>query len=196
MKASRYLVFLLAPIFVIQPAEPKSKKQGDVPTVFQTARSVYVEADQGDITRLGVYSEDRQAVSDVQSGLLDWNRYTVVPRRDQADLILVVRRGRLAATEGRGNLSVSARPGPSPSRGGLPGSLGSDNDIGAASEAGPDDDLLAVYSVDKGGEAKGPIWRRQMVNGLKNPGLPLFKQLRKAVDQAYPMQPARTRPGP
>jgi hypothetical protein len=46
-----------------------------------------------------LYSEDRQAIADVTHALQTWNRYTLTIRRQDADLVFVVRKGRLAAAK-------------------------------------------------------------------------------------------------
>ena len=85
------LILLLVAPFAV--AQQKPKKHSDLPAVFSNARYVYVQAEDGDIMRPGLYPEDRDAISDVQQGIRDWNRYAVAINREDADLIFIVRKG-------------------------------------------------------------------------------------------------------
>ncbi|HUN86219.1 MAG TPA: hypothetical protein VMU48_17700 [Terracidiphilus sp.] len=186
MKISTLLVPLVLLVSVVGLAQNKSTKRAGIPAVFQTAHSVYVEADSGDTTRPGMYAEDREAISNVESGLQEWNRYTIAPRRDQADLIVVVRKGRFAGEQVHDGLSVGTRPMiPGSAR---PAPMGSGEEVGSEGEVDQKDDLLMVYMVSSDGDLTGPIWRREMVKGLDAPKVELLRQLRKSVDRAYPMQ--------
>ena len=186
------IIRLVVPIVMLLPIvgspQNKAKKYSDVPPVFQTARSVYVEADNGDTTQPDAYAGNREAVSNVESGLEEWNRYAVASRRDQADLIIVVRKGRFAGEQVHDGLSVGTRPM-------IPGSarpvpMGSGEQVGSEGEADQKDDLLAVYSLSRDGQLTGPVWRREMVKGLDAPKVELLRQLRKSIDRAYPVQPS------
>jgi hypothetical protein len=74
----------------------KDKKKKDLSAVFSTARYVYVQAEDGDVMDPRLFPEDRQAIADVQDMLKDWNRYTVTLSRKDAELVMIVRKGRLA----------------------------------------------------------------------------------------------------
>jgi len=174
----------------------KTKKHNDVPAIFQNAHFIYVEAVDGDAMKPGLFPDDRQAINDVEDGLRDWNRYTLTTRRMEADVVLVVRKGRIAGAQARGGIGGGTRApvSPSSSRGaGQPGQAGgqpgdSDN-IGAEAEIGPANDMLRVYIVNGDGKLSGPLWTREMQDGLDAPGLMLLQQLRAAVERAYPTQP-------
>ena len=86
---------LLLLLFFPGPAQSK-KKDPDVPALFRQARYVYVEAVDGDAFNPRLYPEDRQAIADVVTALQAWNRYTLATRRQGADLVFVVRKGRVA----------------------------------------------------------------------------------------------------
>ena len=45
----------------------------------------------------GLFPEDREAIANVQDALKDWHRYALTINRGDADLIIIVRKGRLAA---------------------------------------------------------------------------------------------------
>ena len=100
---------LLAPLAV----HGKGKKQSELSAQFANARYVYVQSVDGDITKPGLYPEDRDAIYDVQQAVRDWNRYAITTDRDKADLVFMVRKGRLAAAQAHGGVSAGTprRPG-------------------------------------------------------------------------------------
>jgi hypothetical protein len=81
------------------PAQSK-KKDPDIPALFRQAHYVYVEAVDGDEFNPRLYPEGRQAIADVGHALQTWKRYVLTIRRQDADLVFVVRKGRLAAAQG------------------------------------------------------------------------------------------------
>jgi hypothetical protein len=171
-------------------AQSKPKKHSDVSAVFANARFVFVRAEAGDVQRPSLYPEDRQAIGDMQDGLRDWNRYALAMRREDADLVFVIRKGRAVGEQNRGGISVG-RPNPQgpPNQGRTPGQDPGD-EIGLSADAGPSDDTLEVYATNPDGKLIGPLWKREMRDGLEGPNVPLLQQLRAAVDRAYPLQPA------
>jgi hypothetical protein len=194
---SRYkaiaLLLILVPALAL--AQHKAKKHNDVPAVFQYAHFVYVEAADGDATKPGLYPEDRQAIFDVQDALQDWNRYALANRREGADVVLVVRKGRLAGAQTHAGVSVGTPrlPGSgNPAAGRPPGQSGQGGDgegVGAEGEVGPENDMLRVYLVSSDGKLSGPLWTREIQDGLDAPNVVLMQQLRTAVERAYPSQP-------
>jgi hypothetical protein len=164
----------------------KTKKHNDVSAVFQNAHFVYVEAADGDAMKPGLYAADRQAIFDVQDGLRNWNRYALASRREEADLVLVVRIGRIAGVQPRTGISA---PRPGNPQGRTPGQDPSNGDnIGAETEVGPENDMLRVYIVSDG-KLSALVWMREMKDGLDAPPVELLQQLRTAVERAYPSQP-------
>ncbi len=204
MKPAQAVVLPLILLCVLGVGHSKPKKPA-VPVVFQNARYVYVEAVSGDIMKPGLYPEDRQAIADVTDGLRDWKRYAITPRREQADLVFVVRKGRLVGEQD--HVGVSNSPGiQSPQPGGLnpgqPGSgmpsqgrgpapMGGSTEMGAAAEVGPPEDLLRVYTLNPDGKLIGPVWSREMEDGLSAPAVRLLAQLKDAVEKAYPPEAAK-----
>lgn len=199
MKPAKAAALTILLLFALGAAQGKPKKSA-VPAVFETAHYVYVEAASGDILKANLTPEDRQAISEVQERLREWRRYTLTDKRAQADLIFVVRKGRIAGQQdhlGVGQHPQSAEPGglqpgqtstlgPTQQRGQFPGI--SDSNVGSAAEIGPPSDLLRVYTLSADGKLKGPIWSREMDDGLDGPSVRLLQQLMTAVDQAYPPQ--------
>jgi hypothetical protein len=199
MKARRLAVPLVVLLLALNIAHAKPKKP-EVPAVFQTAKYVYVQAEDGDILKPSLYPEDRQAIYDVQNKIRDWNRYTITINRDEADLVFIVRKGRLASAQGQGGIGNIPRPlpgqNPSPSPGQGPGAGPGPNQggmseaVGMGTEVGPSDDLLRVFSLD--GDKKklvGPVWSRELDRGLDAPSMQLVQQLKDAVEKAYPPTP-------
>jgi hypothetical protein len=92
------LSLLLLLLFFPVPAQSK-KKDPVIPALFRHAHYVYVEAVDGDEFNPQLYPEDRQAIADVRHALQTWNRYSLTIRRQDADLVFVVRKGRLAAAK-------------------------------------------------------------------------------------------------
>jgi len=199
------LPLMMAGILVLMPAlviaQQKNKKHSDVSTAFLNARSVYVEAiGGGDITQPGLYPPDLQAISDVDDGIQNWKRYALAIRKDQADLVFQVRKGRTAGLQGHTGIPPGQRPIPigagNPGRQpGQPGQAQEDGDVGGmGTEVGPSDDMLKVFLLTSDGKLVGPIWNRELKDGLDGPGVPLLQLLRDAVEQAAAKQQAAQKP--
>lgn len=188
-------LLLLFPAALLVQA--KNKKQSGVPAVFGQARYVYVEAVDGKEFDPNLNPPDREAIADVRDALTDWHRYTLTTERDQADLVIVVRKGRVASTD----VAVSPRGGSSsPSLGGsmgtqAPGQGRANAPMGgpgieADAEMGPPDDLFEVCQINQNGKLSTPLWERTMQDGLDAPRVLLLRQFRDAVEKAYPSQTA------
>jgi hypothetical protein len=54
----------------------------------------------------------------------------------------------------------------------------------AGSTVGLPDDILAIYQRPNGEPLSSPLWQRNQHNGLESPKMPLFEQIRTAVDAA------------
>ena len=182
MKPLKMITLLLALLPALATIQAKPKKPYKLPAVFDQARYVYVEAIDGQEfdPRLDPY--DRQAIADVYKALYDWNRYVVTTRRDQADLIFVVRKGRMATATLGGQVSSAPPMGSGRSAGGpLPG-----NGVSVGGEVGPPDDFLEVYLPNPNDARGAPLWQRTLPDGLNPPQLTLFKQLKDEVERTYP----------
>jgi hypothetical protein len=204
------LLLVLVPAFATIQGKPK--KADKLPAIFNQARYVYVEAANGQEFDPRLLPEDRRAISDVEGALHDWNRYVLVGRRDQADLIFVVRKGRLATALGRGPLvpqSGGTQPCDDPQRGngrqggngpvagngpqntpGQPDCAGGpDTSAAPGGEVGPADDLLEIYVRDSDKSNGAPLWMHTLTGGLDRPDLELFQQFKDQVERDYPPQP-------
>lgn len=183
------LVLVLIPGLVF--AQKKAKKPV-VPAVFGQAQYIYVQAVDGDEFKPGLLTEDRLAIADVRDALQAWGRYTYTSERDKADLVFVVRKGRLASARVGADMSapseVSVGTGPGmgrQSRGQVPPGVGPE--VGA--EMGPEDDVLEVRQVNQNGKLTSPLWMRSQQNGLNAPRVTLVAQLKQEVEKAYPRKP-------
>lgn len=168
----------------------KHPKKNTVSAAFNNAHYVYVQAEDGDITRPNLLPEDRQAIADVQDALRTWNRYVITINAANADLIFVVRKGRLASAQGTAGVSLGSSV-PRVSVGSRDPSAAQDpgTDMGARGEVGPPDDMLRVFLRNDDNKRGAPIWTGRQDDGLDAPEIPLLRQLRVAVDQAYPVNP-------
>ena len=171
MKSLSVLALLLALSSVSLPAQRHSKKNSAPSAAFNNARYVYVRAEDGDITRPNLFPEDREAIGDVMDGIRDWKRYVLVTTPGDADLIFVVRKGRLASVQGTAGGSLGSSV-PRVSTGSRNPSSVQDpatDDIGARAEVGPPDDMLRVFLPNGDGKRETPIWTGRQDDGLEPP---------------------------
>ncbi len=198
MKPSfKYGYFAIAGITMLSFALAHAKnKKLQVPEIFQTAHSVYVESVDGELSKPGLSQADRQAILQVQEAIREWNRYTLALSRDKADLIVVVRKGHNVGDQDHLGL------GPHPSMP-QPGALqpgqertmqAHPTDQNASVGTGGDDiamqDLLRVYTLNEKGKLKGPVWARELDGGLDGPSVRLLLELKSAVEITYPRDAA------
>ena len=190
------LIFLLTP--ALATVQARTKKPNKLPALFNQATYVYVEAVDGQEFNPRLLPEDRQAISDVYAALSDWKRYVPVIKRDEADLIFVVRVGRVA----EGDVGVGTSSGPIRFPPGRPQGApnGPANTPGTALSAGgkvgPADDLLEVYQKDPDHDHGTMLWQHSEADGLDHPDIPLFKQLKAQIEHDYPAQTASNQKKP
>ena len=119
--------------------------------------------------RAEVLVEEREALQRIRSGLEQWGRYVVVVRPEQADLLIAIRKGRLASFGG--GVSIG---GPSSGR---PGPVGTGPMAGA--QVSSPDDMIEVF------ERTGSlVWRGMKTNGLSGAGPPLWESFQAEVAKA------------
>jgi hypothetical protein len=131
---------------------------------------------------------------DVQNALKDWNRYLVTVKRREAEILVVVRKGRIASVNG----SIGGNVGGGRSESGPHDELGSNqpkaeggDEAGVGPEVKGRDDLFFVYLVSPDGSLTGPIWIRRQKDGLDTPDIPLFKQFKEFLDAASKVQTSK-----
>ena len=182
---------LLLLLFFPGPAQSK-RKDPDIPALFRQAHYVYVEAVDGDEFNPRLYPEDRQAITNVRHALQTWNRYALTIQRQDADLVFVVRKGRLAAAKVFSGVHIGSRvpaaqtPDQNPNRDDPARYPNSGTEVGASGEVGSPDDFLFVDAVNPDGGRGARIWMQSRTDGLNTPEMPLFKDIKDAVDKAYP----------
>jgi len=189
MTPSRIAVLLLALLPALAPAQHKTKKP-IVPAIFNHAQYVYVEAIDGQEFDPSLYPEDRQAIADVQAALQQWNRYSLTTRRKDADIVIVVRKGRVAEAKAGVVIGSSSGPQGNSSPGQPRGQAGPGTGIVAGGDMGTPDDLFEICQRNPDGTLSTPIWMRTFPDGLDGPKVMLFEQFKNAVEKAYPIQPA------
>jgi len=160
-----FLVLLFVPFSI-------AKEKQTFPKMIVSAKYVLVTNYFSDnLADPQVPPADRQAVIDVEDALREWGRYTLVNERKDAELIILLRKGRTTETRnGIGIHTGSNRPTPS---------VGPTTDT----DAGDPQDMLAVYNASLGTDT-APIWRDRMTEGLSTPKMELVRELRTKVEAA------------
>ncbi len=159
------------------------KKEPELPGIFTTAQYVCVETIYGPVDTTTndarISPEDRRAVASVENAVRIWGRYKLTLKRSDADVVFVVRTGRIAAAHG--GVRVTRNP------------KGTEGGPVAGAETGPLYDLLFVYPKSQDGSLGGPAWRRTLDHGLDMPDLPLFQKFKEEVEAASAKQAQKTR---
>lgn len=190
------LVWLAIGVLIISvaSAQSPSNKQEQVPKAILISRYVYVEAWDGDFFNPHVLSEDRKAIVDVQDALRVWNRYAITVKRREAELLVVVRKGRIASVRGSVGGNAGSGPGesgPHHERGSTQPKVEGGVTAGVGAEVGSPDDLFYVYLVNQDGSLVGPIWKHHQKDGLDTPDIPLFKQFKESIETASKVQTSK-----
>ncbi|HKN20687.1 MAG TPA: hypothetical protein VJX73_04690 [Terracidiphilus sp.] len=193
MNALKVTVLLLVLLPTFAFAQHKTGKPV-VPAIFKNAQYVYVEAIDGQEFDPGLNPDDRQAIANVQDALRQWNRYALTMRREDANIVIVVRKGRAVVAKAGVIVGSSSGPGTgpqgNPSPGQPRGQAGPGVGVVAGGEAGTPDDLFEVCQLNSNGTLSTPLWMRKFPDGLDEPQVMLFEQFKDAVEKAYPSQPA------
>ena len=170
------------------------QSQPDLPKIFDTARYVYVQAEDADRLSGGLTPDDRQAIYNVEKQLRAWNRYTLTLDRKNADLVLVVHKSAIGSNNVPVVVAPQRQPG-QPGRSPFPRDPSDPSDPsnspqpggpGLGTEAGSPDDELSVHITDGNGSLGARIWHDAAKNGLSPHSMPLFKHLKQDVEEAYP----------
>jgi hypothetical protein len=186
MKSARRVAVVL--LFLPALLAAQSKKKPTVSAAFNHARYVWVEAFNGNEFNPRIDTDDRQAIGDVENALRDWNRYSLTTTRTEADLVFVVRKGRLATATVGGTVGVGTSPTfPGQRTGSGPGGPGPGATAGG--EVGSPDDMLEVHELNSDGTLGTLLWERQFPDGLVAPQVALIAQLKKAVEHDFPLNP-------
>lgn len=169
-------------VIALSPALSAGSKP--VPARLAQAQYVALGYDLGDrflsdrdaIADPDVTPEDRKALADLRDQIGKWNRYVITSRPADAELFIVVRRGRRASTTLRGPTAGPGR------------TSGTTRSLGVALSSA--DDMLSVYEA--GGATSGMsarlLWRGQRPGGLSSASPSLFEEFQEAVE-SLPKQP-------
>jgi hypothetical protein len=190
MRHAIILSLFLVSVVALSSGQSTGQSKKHAPSaMLASAQYVFVEPYSGsDIPTAAVdphvSAEDREAVGNVQNAILQWGQYKLAARRSEADLLVFIRKGRLAGANGGVRVHVGTRN-PAP---GAP----SQTDAAAAplggAEVGPDQDIFWVYSLDPDGKLTGPIWQKTLKDGLDAPQLVLFEKFKGAVTASLAAQ--------
>jgi hypothetical protein len=162
-------------------AQKNNKNKEQLPAIFLRAQYIYVEAYDGDEYDPRLPQEDRKAIADVAQAVQEWGRYRLTLRRSDADIVILVRKGRLASATGRVEVSVDTVP---TSVQFPPDNKTETNTrLGAGAEVGPPDDMLSVHMLTNG-QLASPLWRKMQKDGLQAPSLKLFQKFKDEVEAA------------
>jgi hypothetical protein len=140
-----------------------------LPKLVVHAKFVLVTTDQGyNLASPNVMPDDRGAVVAVQNAIQKWGRYQLAYNPEDADLILLVRKGRVVATQPQMRIGkTSTTPWEVTGK--------------APVDAGDSRDMLAMFEAAEG--VDGPaLWRDFEAGGLDSPRVALVQELRKAVE--------------
>ena len=171
------------------PAAAQKKNKDEVSESITTAKYVYVEAYDGPEWNPRLTGEDRKAIADVERAVRSWGRYQLVLRRSEAEVVLQVRKGRIADARVGGGVSVGQVP---TTHVEFPPTTTTQTTThgDAGAEVGPPDDLLFVYLVS-GGELNARLWQRTQKDGLNAPDLKLFQRFKDDVNKSAEAQARR-----
>lgn len=172
--------FLSSFLAVAVLAHAKTSKM--VPVELAQARYVALGYDLGDgflsensitTTQFRILPQDREALGRVGDELERWKHYVIVVNPEDAELLIAVRTGRLAAADvgvqgGKQNGSKASG-------------------VAYGGEVSSPDDMLAVYMADHGKEGT-LLWRNLQKDGLSGSPPPLFEQFRRDVE-SIPVKP-------
>lgn len=172
--------FGLLLLLVVVPLSMAKDKQQQLPGLVVHAKYVFITTYNGDRFDPNAYPDDRQAARDVRDAIQHWGRYIPVERAQDADLILLVRKGRIAEARPGVRIHAGSRPNPNVDPTQNPNStLGPEVRV----DAGDPLDMLAVYDASQGIDS-APLWRGRLQDGLNPPAMRLVQDFRSKVEAA------------
>ena len=179
-----------------------ANKKPQLPKEVVAARYVHVQNIYGSDFDTRVPPEDHLAVGDVEKAIQTWGKYTLTLRASEADLIIVVRKGRLLSANGGVKVGGGRVPGSDTSDDGVAIGKRPPSDsteprtsipkgVYVGAESGSKDDALLVYLQSLGGVNSAPVWMKMEEKGLEAPDLALFKEFKAAVEAAASHPPKK-----
>ena len=171
---SRRALFALALIFCSSLLLAKTKNK--IPELVTNAKYVYVTAYNGDQFAGNVIPADGEALTAVQNALRNWGYYKIAYKPEDADIIMLVRKGRYASAQPGTIIHAGSNRRPSA-------------EAGANDDASNDpDDELSLHDAKQGVDSP-PLWLGRMHDGLNAPQPRLVQQLRSAVEASLKKKP-------
>jgi hypothetical protein len=190
----RARVFTLIALYLLTSLGfAKDKKKNTLPTYVLRAQTVAVIIDPNAGFTVDDPQANRVAQRDVESALLNWGRYNPILQANDADLIVVVRKGNgRMVNDTIHDPRQNNRPGsviPADNGASISGQEGprgqSNPGVTPQMEVGQTDDSFVVY--EGGGDRpldRAPVWRYVAKDGLMTPAVPAVDAFRKAVADA------------
>jgi hypothetical protein len=198
----RALALFAMSLVVVNSGLAKKKAKQTMPPYVLSARTVAVIID----PEAGVSIDDplanQTAQKDVETALANWGRFEPQLSTQNADLIIVVRRGngRLAqqtihdprqnsrpgsVTPSDDSLSIGAQHGQQPNAPVESNSDAAGDPIHTQTEIGNTEDSFVVYEGGQGDVLnESPAWRYVVKDGLEPHSVPAVEAFRKAVAEA------------
>jgi hypothetical protein len=184
---------LIAVCLVATLGFAKDKKKTILPAYVLRAQTVAVIIDPNAGFTVEDPQANRTAQRDVESALLSWGRYNPIMQINDADLIVVVRKGNgRMVNDTIHDPRQNNRPGsviPSDNGASISGQEGprgqSNPQVTPQMEIGQSEDSFLVY--EGGGDRpldRAPVWRYLGQDGLMTPAVPAVDAFRKAVADA------------
>jgi hypothetical protein len=206
MTARLSLLLSLAALLV-SPGFAKDKK-AVLPDYVLRARTVSVVIDPDAGEPLNQPMANSNARENVEKALSEWGRFTLVMDGQESDLVISVRTG-----DGRA-MRPTMKGGPLDQRPGIAQGTDSSIRIGGqrgqptsndptaqtpdrrpqvGNEAGPSEDMMAVYRGGIGASMDAPpVWRYIAQDCLRSPTVAAVEQFRKAIVEAEKAKPPKS----
>lgn len=194
------LLLLLSGFAVAQQAfKPLPKFVVHAKYVLVTTQNGYAPSDPR------ILPDDRQALMTVREAIQKWGRYDLAYQPKDADLVILVRKGRIANVRPttRVNTGSGSDPYPNPRSNpsfdasthanvnraaNMPTESAAGVSPDAQTDIGDPRDMLVLYDKHYGTGSSTALWRAFAADGLDKPNVPLVEQLRAAVEQTAKTQ--------
>jgi len=197
----RFALLSLAFLLVLF-ANAKEKDKVVLPADILQAQTVLVVIMPEAGEPLADPTANRKALEDVEKALMKWGRFRLATESYNADLVIGVRKGNkqaiapvirggpvdnrpviLVPTEGGTRVGAQQGRPPDLTRGGSSGRQDTGPKLGT--EAGPSEDIFAVYrgKIEYPLDSS-PVWRYMAKDSLSSPGVPAVDEFRKAIAAA------------
>jgi hypothetical protein len=179
----------------------RAKTKPTLPDYVRNARTIAVLIDPDAGFSIDNPQANQIAQKDVESALQNWGRFQTLLSTQNADLIIVIRKGTgKLVDETIGDPRQNNRPGsitPSQDGIGMGGQRGQPPNMPGTSPMSPDgtsrpqteigntEDSFTVYNASQSDPLSSPpVWRYLAKDGLRSHSVPAVDQFRKALDEA------------